>query len=59
MTGCCRISRRRRATNATVSKEILAEDEAIVGYEIAINPERMRVVPVEEMFRSVELGGSQ
>ncbi len=45
--------------NATVSKEILAEDEAIVGYEIAINPERMRVVPVEEMFRSVELGGSQ
>jgi zinc protease len=40
--------------NATVSEEILAEDEAIVGYEIAINPERIRVVPVEEMFRSVE-----
>ena len=45
--------------NATVSEEILAEDEAIVGYEIAINPERMRVVPVEEMFRSVGLDRSQ
>ena len=45
--------------NATVSEEILAEDEAIVGYEIAINAKRMRVVPVEEMFRSVGLDRSQ
>ncbi len=45
--------------NATVSDEILAEDNAIVGYELAINPERIRVVPVEEMFRGVGLVGSQ
>lgn len=37
--------------NAAVSDEILAEDEEIVDYELAINPDRLRVVPVEEMFR--------
>ena len=39
--------------NTDVPEDILAEDEAIMLYELEINPERVRVVPVEEMFRSV------
>ena len=39
--------------NAAVSDEIVTEDEEIAWYQIAINPERIRVVPVEEMFRDV------
>jgi zinc protease len=37
--------------NTAVTDAILTEDQAIVGYEIPFNPDRMRVVPVEEMFR--------
>ena len=39
--------------NTTVTDEIRAEDEAILSYELSINPDRARVVPVEEMFRAV------
>ena len=41
--------------NAAVPEEILAEDEEIVVYPLAINPEQVRVVPVAEMFRDVSL----
>ena len=37
--------------NTSVTDEILAEDEKIIGFEIPFNADRMRVVPVEEMFR--------
>ena len=36
-----------------VTEEILAEDKEIVTYPLAINPDRVRIVPVEEMFREV------
>ena len=38
---------------AAVTEEILVEDEEIVTYPLAINPDRVRIVPVEEMFREV------
>ena len=38
---------------AAVTEEILAEDEEIITYPLAINPDRVRIVPVEEMFREV------
>ncbi|MDP7691798.1 MAG: hypothetical protein QGG89_08155, partial [Vicinamibacterales bacterium] len=41
------------AYNTAVGDEILAEDEAIKPYPLAINPDRVRVVPVEEMFVDV------
>ena len=37
--------------NTDVSDEILEEDEEISAFPLAINPDRIRVVPVEEMFR--------
>ena len=36
--------------NTSVTEEILVEDEAIGGYAIAITPDRVRIVPVEQMF---------
>ena len=42
--------------NTTVTEEIQAEDALIEGFDLAINPERVRVVPVEEMFRAVTAG---
>ena len=39
--------------NTEVSEDILAEDEAIKSYELPINEDRIRIVPVEEMFRAV------
>ena len=42
--------------NTTVSDEVLAEDEGIVSYQVPFNPERVRIVPVEEMFREVSAG---
>ena len=39
--------------NAAVTGEILLEDKEIVSFELAIDPDRVRVVPVEEMFREV------
>ena len=36
-----------------MTNEIMAEDEMIMNYELAINPSRVRVIPVEEMFRAV------
>lgn len=39
--------------NTEVGEEILAEDEAITTYPLAIDTDRARVVPVEEMFRTV------
>ncbi len=39
--------------NTTVGDDVLAEDESIVSYEVRFNPERVRIVPVEEMFREV------
>ena len=39
--------------NTAVTAEILTEDEAVVSYALAINPDRIRVIPVEEMFREV------
>ena len=42
--------------NTAVTEEIQAEDALIEGFELAINPERVRVVPVEEMFRAVAGG---
>ena len=39
--------------NTEVSDDILGEDEAIKGYELPINTERIRIVPVEEMFKRV------
>ncbi len=40
--------------NTAVDDAILAEDEEIKPYPLAINPDRVRVVPVDEMF--VEVG---
>ena len=37
--------------NAKVSSEIQAEDLLITSYDLAINPDRIRVVPVGQMFR--------
>ena len=37
--------------NAKVSSEMQAEDLLITSYDLAINPDRMRVVPVGQMFR--------
>ena len=37
--------------NTDVSDEILEEDEEISTFPLAISPDRVRVVPVEEMFR--------
>ena len=42
--------------NTAVTEEIQAEDALIEGFELAINPARVRVVPVEEMFRAVAAG---
>ncbi|MDA1093335.1 MAG: pitrilysin family protein [Acidobacteria bacterium] len=36
--------------NTEVDEDILAEDERIKSYPLAINPDRVRVVPVEQMF---------
>ena len=44
------------AYNTGVTDEIRAEDALIEGFELAINPDRVRVVPVEEMFRAVSGG---
>ena len=37
--------------NAAVTEEIRAEDALIEAFELAVNPDRVQVVPVEEMFR--------
>ena len=37
--------------NAVVADEILTEDTEIVSYQLAVDPDRVRIVPVEEMFR--------
>ena len=42
--------------NTTVTEEILAEDQEIMGYELAVNVDRIRLVPVEEIFRDAGLG---
>ena len=42
--------------NTAVTEEIQAEDALIERFELAINPERVRVVPVEAMFRAVAAG---
>jgi zinc protease len=39
--------------NMRVTNEIMAEDASIMSYELSIDPERVRVVPVAEMFREV------
>ena len=39
--------------NTAVTDEIQAEDALIEAFELAINPDRVRVAPVEEMFRVV------
>ena len=39
--------------NAAVTDAIRAEDALIEAFEVAVNPESVRVVPVEEMFREV------
>ncbi len=39
--------------NTAVTEAIRAEDALIEAFEIAVNPDRVRVVPVEEMFREV------
>jgi zinc protease len=39
--------------NAAVTDDIRAEDALIEAFDIAVNPERVQVVPVEEMFREV------
>ena len=39
--------------NTAVGEGILAEDAEIVGYPIPFNAERVRIVPVREMFQSV------
>ena len=39
--------------NAAVSDAIRAEDALIETFELAVNPDRVQVVPVEEMFREV------
>ncbi len=37
--------------NAAITDAIRDEDAEIMSFELAINPDRVRVVPVEEMFR--------
>ena len=37
--------------NTQVSDQILSEDEKIISYELAINPDSLQIVPVEELFR--------
>jgi zinc protease len=44
------------AYNTAVTDEIQAEDALIEGFELAINPGRAQVVPVERMFRAVSGG---
>ncbi len=44
------------AYNTAVTEEIQAEDALIEGFDLAINPDRVRVVPVEDMFRGVSGG---
>ncbi len=39
--------------NTAVTEQIRAEDAVIEGFDLAINPDRVRVAPVEEMFRAV------
>jgi len=39
--------------NTAMTDEIVAEDEMIMNYELAVNPSRVLVIPVEEMFRAV------
>ena len=39
--------------NATVSDEVHAEDEEIISYQVSVNSERVQVVAVDEMFRTV------
>jgi len=36
-----------------VGADILAEDEAIKSYPLAINLDRVRIVPVDQMFVDV------
>jgi zinc protease len=45
--------------NTTVSDEVLAEDEEIVAYPVRVNPDRIEIVPVEEMFRDVSSDGDR
>ena len=45
--------------NTEVSDAVLAEDEEIVSYPVRVNPERVQVVPVGEMFRDVAMNRSQ
>ena len=40
--------------NTEVGGDILAEDEAIRSYPLAINPGRVRIVPVDQMFVDVQ-----
>ena len=42
--------------NTEVPEAISAEDALIEGFELAINPDRVRVSPVGEMFRAVSAG---
>ena len=42
--------------NTQVGADILAEDAEIIEYPIPFNPERVQIVPVREMFRSVAAG---
>ena len=44
------------AYNTGVTEEIQAEDALIEGFELAVNPDRAQVVPVERMFRAVSGG---
>ena len=37
--------------NSAVDDAILKEDEEIISYHLAVNPDLIRVVPVEEMFK--------
>ena len=36
---------------STVDKAILEEDKAIIHYPLAVNPERLRIISVQEMFK--------
>ena len=40
--------------NTEVGADILAEDEAIKSYPLGINPARVRIVPVDQMFVGVQ-----
>lgn len=42
--------------NTAVTDEIRAEDALIESFDLAIRPDRVRVVPVEQMFRAVDAG---